>query len=297
MANDVFQVELLDRCRRRPVGGLYGNVAQALVRSLKVVVGQPRPDDVTQMRLAKDNEVVETLGFCAAYPTFAVGIQVGTACRNWPEFQTVQFQDRAELLGEFGITITDDMSGTKLGRFVSEGHAHVPGNLCHPSTVRSGRHAGNMDAARMQVNEEQHEIRNRTSKRPNLLRKKIGGPNRFDVTINEVAPGAAVPLRARIETMLYQDATNGRPGDVPEAELPEFAENASITPASGRRHRDNQLSNLLRFPRPATFVRLPARVALAQPAGEGSRMDDGDDILEWDITTPPFPSALKSRAM
>ena len=125
-----------------------------------------------------------------------------------------------------------------------------------------------------------HVVRDRPSHRPDGFREEVRGPDRLDVPLNEVMPSAAATFRPGIETILLQDAADGRPGDAADAELPEFAENPPVAPAGGLGHLDDQLADLFRLPRPSPFARLHARPALAQPAGKGSRVDDGDDLLD-----------------
>ena len=93
-----------------------------------------------QVALAKDDEPIETLGFCATDPRFNVWIQVRRLWWNGPEFQTIQFENRAELLRKLLVSIADDVGGPEFGWLVAEGHARVSGHLSHPNAVGIGRH-------------------------------------------------------------------------------------------------------------------------------------------------------------
>ena len=107
------------------------------------------------MALTKDDEMVETFCFCAADPRLGVGIQVGCPWWNGPELDAIGFQDGTELLGELAVPIANDVRRLELGAFLSEDHAHVPSDLGHPDAVGIGRHAGNVNAASVEVHEEQ----------------------------------------------------------------------------------------------------------------------------------------------
>ena len=74
------------------------------------------------------------------------------------------------------------------------------------------------------MDEEQNIVGNRSAERPHLFREEVCGPDRFDVPLNKIVPGAAATFGAGIETMFLQDAADGCPGDLADAELPEFAE-------------------------------------------------------------------------
>ena len=130
------------------------------------------------------------------------------------------------------------------------------------------------------------------SQRPDLLCEEVSVPNRFDGPLDEVVPSASISLRPRIEAMLQQDATDCGPGYLADAELLELTQDSSVSPPRSRGHFENQLPDLFRFPRPATFARSPARVALAQPTGEGSRVDYADGV--FDLRAEPHTKLHKS---
>jgi len=280
VTDDFVQAEFVERRRWRQIG-VDRCISEPLVRTEIVIVDHPLLKNMPQMIFAKDDEVVETFSFCSPHPALRVRIQIRTAWWDGPEINTVGFQDGAEFFGELGIAITNDVRRLELSLLFAENHAHISSHYRHPTSIRIGCHAGNMNASRVQMNEKQHVIRNRPTHCPDGFREEIGGPNSFEVHLNEIAPTAAPTFRTGIETVLLQDAANRGSGDVVNTELPEFTENSPVAPAGLLGHFDNELTDLFRFPRPSSFAKLHSRFAFAEPASKGSRMDDGNDILDF----------------
>jgi len=161
-----------------------------------------------QMALAKDEEVVQDFVLGPLHPNLGERVQIRTAGRNGPELQTVGLQDRAELGCELAVAVADDMRRPELGRFVGEDHAHVPCHLGHPDAIRIGCHAGKVNATSMEMDEEQHAIGDRPAQGPEGLREEVGGPNGFDVPLNEIIPTAVAAFRPRIEPVLLEDSSD-----------------------------------------------------------------------------------------
>ena len=279
MANDVFQAEFSHRLRRRQIAS-DGHMSQSLVRPLKMIMDKPPIEDMPQVALAKDNEMIQDLCASTSHPTLAVGIQIETARGNRPKLQAVRLQDRAELRGELGIPVANDVRRPELGRLLGKRHAHVPSHLSHPWTIRTGRHAGNMDSPCVEVDEEQNVIRYRPAQCPDGLREKVSGPKRFDVSCDELMPGAFASLRAGIKAVLLQNPPDRRPRDIVEMQFAEFTENPPVAPAGGPGHLDNQLPDLFGLPGTPTFAGLLAGSTLLPPPSKRPRMDDGDDFLD-----------------
>ena len=167
--------------------------------AVSMIMGKPLAEDVPQVFLAEDDEVIQHLLTCTGHPAFAKGIHLGTSWRDRPEFYAVRFEDRTELLGELAVTISDDVSRLVLIRLFGEEQAHVAGLLGHPRAVGVGRHAGDVHAASVNMQEEQDVVGNRPPKRPHLGREKIGRPQRLDVPLDEVVPGPVPTLRAGVD--------------------------------------------------------------------------------------------------
>ena len=95
--------------------GIDQHVAEPLVRSRGIVIGNPLFNDAPQMTLTENDKVIETLSLGPAHPRFRVRIQIWTSRRNGPKVDAVGFQDRAELIGELGVSIADDVRRLELG--------------------------------------------------------------------------------------------------------------------------------------------------------------------------------------
>jgi hypothetical protein len=182
-----------------------------------------------------------------------------------------------------------------------------------PGTVGTGRHACDMDAAGVKVDEEQDVVGYRPAERPDSLGEEVRCPERFEVPLDELMPGATAAFWAGIETMLEQDPSNRRSGDVMEKQLAEFTEDSSVAPTRGLRHFDDQLTELFRLPWPAPLAAFDAESVFAHPASKGPGMDDGDDVLElgaepraeldefglfgWSDFEPPWQLAAKNPVL
>jgi hypothetical protein len=89
--------------------------------------------------------------------------------------------------------------------------------------------------------------------------------------------------------MFEQDAADRRTRDIVEAELLEFAEDTAVAPAGGLGHLGDQLTDRLRLTGPASPTAFDAEPVLTDPASEGPRVDDGNDVL----TKPLFRNTLR----
>jgi hypothetical protein len=122
VADDVFETKLMERSRRWQCS-IDGHVAETLARPLKMIVDQPRLENMPEMVLTEDHEMVETLCLRAAHPDFGIGIQVRTPGWNGPELDAVGFQDRTELGSELRVAVSDDVDGLELGRLFGKEHS------------------------------------------------------------------------------------------------------------------------------------------------------------------------------
>jgi len=163
---------------------------------------------------------------------------------------------------------------------LGEDHAHVPGDLGHPDAVGIRRHAGDVNATGMEVDEEQDVVRDRAADGPDGFGEEVRGPDGLDVPLDEVVPAAMAAFRPRIEAMLLEDAGDGRHQDGEDAQLSQLAEDTSVAPAGTLGHLNNELADLFRLPGLAPFTGFDARLGLAQPAGKGPRVNNGDHLLD-----------------
>ena len=100
------------------------------------------------------------------------------------------------------------------------------------------------------------------------------------MSLDELRPTAVAALRPRIETVILQETFDSCSRDIVDAELLEFAQDSTVAPPGGLGHVQNELPDLFRLSGTATLAGLLSGLTLAQPAGKGSRMDDGNDLLD-----------------
>jgi len=111
---------------------------------------------VPQVVLSEDQKVIQALPADTLDPSFRKRVHVGREGSNRSELNTVVYQDRAELGSELGVPVANNVRRPLLVRHVAEVHPQVPRLLGHPGTVRVWRHAGNVDAPRLDMDEKQH---------------------------------------------------------------------------------------------------------------------------------------------
>jgi ABC transporter substrate binding protein/SAM domain (Sterile alpha motif) len=94
-------------------------------------------------------------------------------------------------------------------------HGQIAGDLPHPWFVRMGRDAGDVDAAALQVNEEQHIVRDQASKRHNLDCEEVGCHEESEVGPNKFSPGGRTFAHRRWRyTVTPQNIADGLMGDL-----------------------------------------------------------------------------------
>jgi hypothetical protein len=109
----------------------------------------------------------------------------------------------------------------------------------------------------------------------------IHGPSGLGVIpAHELVPCALPTYREGIETVLDEDTGDCGSGDVADAELSQFSENASVPPPSSLGHLDDEPADLLRLSGSARLASFGLRLALAEPAGERPGMDNADQFLD-----------------
>jgi hypothetical protein len=141
-------------------------------------------------------------------------------------------------------------------------------------------HTGNTHPSRVQVDEKEHVVGDRAAHRPDGLGKEVRCPDRLKMPLYEFCSTAVPTFRPWIEAVILQKPFDGCARDTVDAEFLEFPQDSALTPASCFSHVENQLPDLLRFPQPSPLAGSFPRPAFSEPAGKGSRMDDGNDLLE-----------------
>jgi hypothetical protein len=106
------------------------------------------------------------------------------------------------------------------------------------------------------------------------------------VALHELVPGSRAALRSRVESGFLEDVDRGRAARVADAELPQLAEDAGVTPAVLVGNPQHEFADVLRGARAAGlavgFLPLGLRFAGVgrSPLGECAGGDGGDEIVD-----------------
>jgi hypothetical protein len=128
--------------------------AEHAVRGLGVVMVYVDAQDAVEVARAKNQQPVQAFGPCGPYE--ALGVRVGPwrPERRLDHVDAVRAEDLVEVGGELRVAVADQEP-----RVVERaGDAEVARLLGDPATVRVRRDAGEVDAAGLQLDEEQHVI-------------------------------------------------------------------------------------------------------------------------------------------
>ncbi len=119
--------------------------------------------------------------------------------------------------------------------------------------------------------------------RYNRLREEVGLPERLGMGLHELMPGAGASLRARVDALLLEDLSYGRSTDALDAELLQFSDDSTVTPARLFGQADDDFSDRLRRSfTPHRLGRLLAVSYLTLPPLVRSGADDGS----WSSVEP-----------
>ena len=136
----------------RPAVGRF--LAEGPVRPVGVVVVDVFAEDVVQMSPAGDEDAVGALAPRAGYPPLAD--RIGPRRPDWrcDDPHAGRGEDGVERVGVFGIPVSDQE--LQIVGALTEVHQRVPGLLCRPCGGGVGGDAGQVDAAIVMLDDEQH---------------------------------------------------------------------------------------------------------------------------------------------
>ena len=131
----------------------------ALVEPLSHIVLNEFLDQVTQMSLAEDDEVIETLVLDGFYKALRVWIAIWTLRRNLHVLHASRLQNRDERLGEQRISIVDHVlrAAKKTINWIRQ----IPSHLVHPRFAGVNGNPGDLDGATLELDDEEHHVPNR----------------------------------------------------------------------------------------------------------------------------------------
>lgn len=160
-------------------------------------------DEMVEMILAERNEMVEAFGLDRLHKSFDPGIQVGRTNRQLFALNSRVLQGCPELGREFCVAIVDQLSRSMLAAFglLDE----LPGPFGHPLRAGVAGALGDDDFSGFQVHEDQHEEVHDSPGGHCSFGEEIAGPKRLGMGLEVVVPGPSASLRARLDTLLFQN--------------------------------------------------------------------------------------------
>nr|WP_275942121.1 hypothetical protein [Haliangium ochraceum] len=181
------------------------------------------------MTLAEQDELVEALALDGANEALGVGVEVGAAWRQADRLDPAGREELAEGSGVERVAVHDEVPLAEEKAVV--GVEEVPGDLQHRGTVRLAHDAGDLDAARVEFDDEEDVEADEADGRKRLDRREVAGGHGLPVGAQEGLPrGALGTYRRGVETMGFEKRGDGRAADV-MAEVAERVADACVAPA------------------------------------------------------------------
>jgi len=105
----------------------------------------------------------------------------------------------------------------------------VPGLLCDPFRVRSGRRRGDEDLTRLEVDENHRVEVNNATLRDSSFREEVADPQCLRMNPEELIPCSLAALWTGISALLFQDVLDGLPANTANSQLTELTRNPRVT--------------------------------------------------------------------
>lgn len=183
---------------------LYHPPTKPSVGTLVVVVLKIFADNISQLLLARQDEVVEALALEAADEGLHVAVVLGRLGRDELSPAADGFQNICELAREERVAVVDE-GGHVLEPAVPH-VALVAGDLRHPVAVGVAADAAAPDLARGNVLEEQDVLPLETVLRHKLVGGEVAGGKNILVRLVELPDVALRASIGRVDAMLVEDA-------------------------------------------------------------------------------------------
>jgi hypothetical protein len=145
-----------DAADDRGGSGEGDDVPQALMVALDMIVVHELAEDAAQMTLAEGDDVPEALVLDGANKSLGVGVQVRAVGGQAQEAHARGRENAPEVRGIERIAVDDPV--TEARPRAVRGVGQVAGDLRHPRAVRLAGDASDVNAARLEVDDEQHEV-------------------------------------------------------------------------------------------------------------------------------------------
>ena len=166
-------------------------VVEALVVALEVIVLDELGDREAEVALAEGNELVEALGLDGEHEAFRERVQVWTSSGELEALDTCSAENRVERVGEQRVAVVKQVALAlqKAVDVVDE----VARDLLEPCAVRFADHAGDLNAATLEVDHEQDDVSDETAKREDLDVKKSVAAITPKCALRNVLHGIVLP--------------------------------------------------------------------------------------------------------
>ena len=204
-----------------------GFISDPLVRSHRVVIGFVLTDQEFQVTLSEYDELADAFVLNRLNESLGKCVQVGRLVGQLYYLDPFTFEHLIKFCGELGVAILDQVR--TFFTSVSEIHHKVPGLLLNPWAIWLTGHSSDVNSPSANMDEEKDVVGHFTESGPDVLGKKVTGPERVDVAFDKFVPVTFAPIWARVKAILYQDSSDGVCGDT-DAKFPEFATDTAIAP-------------------------------------------------------------------
>ena len=211
---------------RRDMGPAVGwSVADGPVRPVGVVVIDLFAERVVQMPSAGDEDAVGALASGGGDPTLADRVRARRPDRRGDDAHAARGEDRVEPVGVLGVPVPDQELQA-LGS-LPEMHQHVPGLLHHPGGGGMSGNPGQVDAAVMVLDDEQHV----EPAQEDGVDVEVDCCDRLGLGGQELLPAGGCALRGGVDAGGLEDLPDSRGRDL-VAEAGQLAADPPV--ASGR---------------------------------------------------------------
>jgi hypothetical protein len=213
----------LDRIRtvaiyRVDCGGEKSPV-EALMRAFAMIMVNVFTDGSSYVVFAQENEAFETLGLDGEDEPLRVCVQVGTLGRQPKWFDSRPAKETAKLLGEERIAVEDELSFAKQEAIACIGE--IARDLHHPRAVWLGTDAGDIDASRIELEDEKDVVADEPAEGESFYGEEVTRGYRVPVSSEKLFPReAALARRCGVHAVRSENRLHGRAPDV-HPQMPE----------------------------------------------------------------------------
>ena len=149
--------------------------------ALEVVVLDVFGDGQAKMPLPEQHDLVKALGLDRQDEPLGVGVQIRAVGRQLEALHASPAKKFPELIGEQRIAIVDEIACTPEETIDVVGE--VAGDLFHPDPMRLSYDARDLDAPRLDVDDEEDEVAGQAGKREHLDSEEVGRRDRTQVAV------------------------------------------------------------------------------------------------------------------